>query len=130
MRFLAKHGFTNALFDGCMYGLTAEKGPNAGRPIRKPWRVACSPNSSLPKFLNRLCDGSHSHTPCAGSNTVDTQGYTDEICAIVHESIRYNISRGRSAQAQPPMVQLALVAIGAPAEQVGSVTTHSVDCGP
>jgi hypothetical protein len=45
--------------------------------------VACSPNSSLPSVLNLKCDRSHEHTPCAGRNTLSTQGYTDHICDIV-----------------------------------------------
>ena len=79
-KWLAKRGFVYAEFDGCMYGLVAEKGAVAGMPIKKPWRVACSPGSSLPSYLNRRCDGSHEHTPCAGVNTVTTQDYTDSIC--------------------------------------------------
>ena len=87
VKFLNKHGFVFADFDGCMYGLVAERGPNEGQLINKPWRVACSPNSSLPKFLNKKCDGSHDHTPCSGVNTLGTQGYTDMICGLVHQSI-------------------------------------------
>lgn len=34
-----------------------------------------------------LCDGSHGHTPCAGQNTLLTQGYTLEIVKIVHQAI-------------------------------------------
>ena len=49
MMFLSKHGFVSAEFDGCMYGLVAEVGSDKGYPINKPWRVACSPNSSLPR---------------------------------------------------------------------------------
>ena len=38
------------------------------------------------------CDRSHEHTPCAGSNTLGTQGYTDRICKIIHQSIRHDIA--------------------------------------
>ena len=74
-----------------MYGLVAQKGRDAGTPIQKPWRVACSPNSCLPDLLNKRCDGSHAHTPCQGQNTLLTQGYTPEIARIVHESITQDI---------------------------------------
>ena len=92
VKFLTAHGFVNADFDGCMYGLVASKGRDAGMPIQKPWRVACSPNSSLPSMLNRRCDGSHDHTPCQGQNTLLTQGYTPEIVKIVHQSIMRDIA--------------------------------------
>ncbi len=87
MDFLAKHQFKFADFDGCMYGLVAEGGRDHGMPIMKPWRVACSPNSSLPRFLNLKCDRSHVHTHCAGSYTLGTQGYTPKIVDNVHKSL-------------------------------------------
>ena len=92
VKFLTAHGFVNSDFDGCMYGLVASKGRDAGMPIQKPWRVACSPNSCLPTMLNRRCDGSHDHTPCQGQNTLLTQGYTPEIVKIVHQSIVRDIA--------------------------------------
>ena len=45
-RFLDRYGFRFADFDGCMYGLVATHGKDAGLPIKKPWRVAFV-NSSL-----------------------------------------------------------------------------------
>ena len=89
-RFLVKHGFRYADFDGCMYGLVAESGPNMGEPINKPWRVACV-NSSLPDVLNRKCSHEHKHAPCAGSLTKGTEGYTDEIVSVVHESFTKDV---------------------------------------
>ena len=73
-RFLDKYGCIFADFDGCMYGLVATKGKEAGTPIKKPWRVAYV-NSSLGTRLDKKCDGSHVHTPCAGQNTSITVGY-------------------------------------------------------
>ena len=43
-------------------------------------------------MLNRRCDGSHDHTPCAGQNTLLTQGYTPEIVQVVHQSIVRDIA--------------------------------------
>jgi len=91
-KFLSRHGFVSSDFDGCMYGLVASCGPMTGMPIQKPWRVACSPGSSLPTLLNKRCDGSHDHTPCAGQNTLLTQGYTPEIAKLVHQSIVRDIA--------------------------------------
>ena len=93
VKFLQDHGFVNADFDGCMYGLVASKGPSAGTPIQKPWRVACSPGSSLPQLLNKRCDGSHTHTSCAGPNTWLTQAYTPAIAELVHKSIVADIAK-------------------------------------
>jgi hypothetical protein len=91
-KFLQEHKFVFADFDGCMYGLVASKGTSAGTPIQKPWRVACSPGSSLPQLLNKRCDGSHTHTSCAGPNTLLTQSYTPAIADLVHRSIVVDIA--------------------------------------
>ena len=94
-RFLKKNGFLFADFDGCMYGLVATKGKEAGMPIEKPWRVAYL-NSSLGNRLNMKCDGSHIHTPCAGQNTSLTEGYTPTIVRIVHECFREDVHKNNS----------------------------------
>ena len=113
VKFLSKHGFVNADFDGCMYGLVATKGGDAGMPIQKPWRVACSPNSSLPSLLNKRCDGSHDHTPCAGVNTLLTQGFTQDIVNVVHQSIVHDIAALNKKAAQPaPYRGRALLSVG------------------
>ena len=83
VRFLEKYGFKFADFDGCMYGLVASHGKDAGLPIKKPWRVAYV-NSSIGNFLHLKCDGSHEHSPCSGQNTSDTERYTPEIAKAVH----------------------------------------------
>ena len=90
MSFLARHNFQNADFDGCMYGLRAVGGRKNGMLINKPWRIACSPNSSLPRFLNLKCDRSHEHAVCAGSYTKGTQSYTPSIVKQVHRSLNYD----------------------------------------
>ena len=61
-------------------------------PIKKPWRVACSPNSCLPKYLDKLCDGSHKHVHCAGAYTLSTQSYTPEIVKQVHVSLNIDLN--------------------------------------
>ena len=126
--FLSKHGFVSAEFDGCMYGLVAEKGPMQGAPINKPWRVACSPNSSLPKFLNKKCDRSHEHTPCAGRNTLGTQGYTDEICKIIHQSISHDIALSCKDGEKQLDHQIALAVIEPPRKEV--IESSAVACAP
>ena len=100
VKFLSRYGFVFTDFDGCMFGLVATRGRDAGMPIQKPWRIACSPNSCLPSMLNRRCDGSHDHTPCAGQNTLLTQGYTPEIAQLVHQSIVRDIATANKAKAE------------------------------
>ena len=63
-----------------------------GMPIKKPWRVACSPSSSLPKYFNKQCDSSHEHVHCAGSCTLKTQGYTPEVVKQVHVSLNADMN--------------------------------------
>ncbi len=99
-KFIKAHRFAFANFDGCMYGLVASAGRDKGMPILKPWRVACSPGSSLPNSLCKRCDGSHDHTRCAGQNTLLTQGYTPEIARIVHKSIRCDIAAMNKQRAE------------------------------
>ena len=84
-----------------MYGLVAQSGRDAGMPIQKPWRIACSPGSCLPSLLDKKCDGSHDHTPCAGQNTLLTQGYTQKIVDIVHQSITQDIATMNKANRLP-----------------------------
>ena len=99
-KFLAEHKFAFAEFDGCMYGLTAASGGAAGMPIRKPWKVACSPGSSLPRRLCKKCDGSHNHVRCEGQNTLLTQGYTPEIVKVVHQTIVADIAAANGKTAK------------------------------
>ena len=61
--------------------------------INKPWRVACSPGSTLPEILCKRCDRSHEHARCQGVYTRDTQSYTEDIVNIVHKSISKDVNR-------------------------------------
>ena len=82
-----------------MYGLTT-RFAKVEMPIRKPWRVACL-NTCLPEMLNMTCDGSHSHVPCEGRETLYTQGYTPAICGTIHHAIAEDIDRIRNRPAEP-----------------------------
>ena len=79
-----KYKFSFADFDGCMYGLRARF--DESLPIRKPWRIAFI-NVNLRDYLNKICDGSHRHAPCAGRDTLYTQGYIEEICGLLHKAV-------------------------------------------
>ena len=113
--FLVKHGFKFADFDGCMYDLRAVGGKGDGMPIKKPWRVACSPNSSLPSYLCKRCDGSHQHVHCAGAYTLKTQGYTPEVVKQVHVSL--NADLNPKAQ-HPRWEQGAFICVEVPVSSV------------
>ena len=72
-----------------MYGLIARGGPQDGLPIKKPWRVACSSNSSLPSMLNKHCNHTHvKHALCAGAYAKGTQHYRESVVKIVHHSLK------------------------------------------
>eukprot|EP00974_Lingulodinium_polyedra_P126277 11197684-Lingulodinium_polyedra.AAC.1 len=59
--------------------------------IKKPWRTARI-NSTLPKTLNRTCDGNHLQHPCEGSDALLTQGYTKESCRIVRNIVEHDVA--------------------------------------
>jgi hypothetical protein len=65
-------------------------------------------------MLNRRCDKSHDHTPCAGQNTLLTQGYTAEITDIVHQSIVRDIATANKQTAQCLAVGAAEGVCGGP----------------
>ena len=85
VEFIHSQGLQSVYLDGCMFGLVSQHGSSAGQPIRKPWRVDTN-SPVLCQHLARVCDGSHSHVPCQGSDTKDTEGYTDELVACIHKA--------------------------------------------
>ena len=75
--FLKDKGMAHeTLGDGCMLGLTSEQGP-----VKKPWRFMCTREGALAD-LGRLCDGSHHHVPCLGSNARKSAFYTPQLCHL------------------------------------------------
>jgi hypothetical protein len=85
LAFREHHNLKSALFDGCMYGLVSRSGSSSGTPILKPWRVDSDCEELLAR-LNRRCDGTHQHAPCAGRDTKASEGYTDSISREVHRA--------------------------------------------
>ena len=74
--------------DGCMYGLVGRN----KRPIKKPWKML-SWNLPVGKGLSHKCDGSHEHTPCAGSDTKSTQLYTPLIVKLIVDPLALRNNR-------------------------------------
>ena len=68
--------------DGCMYGLVGRN----KKPIKKPWKMLTW-NLPVGNGLGRKCDGSHEHTPCAGSDTKSTQLYTPLVVKLIVDSL-------------------------------------------
>ena len=93
-RCIKKFGYKSTDFDGCMYGLVATKGKDAGKLINKPWRVAYL-SSNVGEFLNKECDRSHEPAPCSGQNAKVTEGYTPSIARIVHSCFKYDACKTR-----------------------------------
>ena len=85
LSFVQVQGLQSVYLDGCMFGLVSKHGQSMGTPIRKPWRVDTN-SPVLCQHLARVCDGSHRHAVCQGKDTKDSEGYTDELVATIHEA--------------------------------------------
>ena len=88
-------------FDGCRYGLK-QRYAKKPLPIRKPWRVI-SWNFDLGEPLSKRCNGNHSHGPCAGRETKDTQLYTS-LTVIQCYSARAKCSRHHGVNLASPCI--------------------------
>eukprot|EP00972_Heterocapsa_arctica_P114555 16442982-Heterocapsa_arctica.AAC.1 len=93
--FVYTYDFEFAEF-GCKYGLVANSGPDQGKPINKPWKVAFN-KDSISDCLNRKCDCSHTHAACSGQNAKGTEDYTPEIARAVHLSFKADVVKGLKA---------------------------------
>ena len=82
---LERYGMVRVHLHGCMYGLVSEAPKTRGVPIKKPWTFATK-SPYLQYLLPRLCDGSHAHTPCQGTDTRKTEGYTGDLVAAIHRA--------------------------------------------
>ena len=98
--FLLKRKFEFTTVHGCMYDLKAECGINKGMPIKKPWRIASSPRAC--RMNLDVCDGSHTHAPCAGGDTVRTENYTPRLVAAMAEQMDSHVVNMSTFQAQSP----------------------------
>ena len=112
----AYQGFASTLsldsvfLDGCMFGLVAVGGKHDGMPIKKPWRIDTNV-SSMRQYLAHVCDGSHVHTPCAGSQTKRTEGYTDQLVAQIHPLVSLSIADRLPTLQQCPLSASCLVLV-------------------
>ena len=92
-------------FDGCRYGL---KQRYAKKPlsIRKPWRVISRNFDLGESLLSKKCNGNHSHGPCAGRETKDTQLYTSLIVNVILRrfAARANCSRHHGVNLASPCI--------------------------
>ena len=84
-RFISKHGLSKVRFDGCMYGLVAQRRGCEGIPMRKSWTVMTN-STELPKQLCKVCDKSHRHVIVMGQDTKRTEGYTPSIVDSIHHA--------------------------------------------
>ena len=74
-------------FDGCMYGIKSILPKTSGTPIRKPWRIATN-CPIIGKAFSVKCDGSHSHTPCEGGDTKQTENYSRRFADRFHRAFK------------------------------------------
>ena len=82
-KFLQEEGFSHRRIDGCALGLASRR---TGLPILKPWKIASNSERFLQGFDGYRCDGSHHHTPCEGSDTKLTEGYTPLMAQVIHHA--------------------------------------------
>ena len=74
------------IFDGCMFGVKSK----AGRPIRKPWKVATNFRTLAEGLDKHRCNHQAAdHDPCAGSETSKTENYTTRLAARVISLIEH-----------------------------------------
>ena len=110
MRFSREFQLSSISLDGCMFGLTAQSGADSGKLIKKPWRVDTH-IPSMPQYLGKLCDGSHSHIRCAGRHTKLTESYTDELVAAVHTAFRQWSETKRESRRKSELVFCPVVSV-------------------
>ncbi len=99
-RFIRKHGFTTTCFDGCAYGHVAASGPDAGTPIKKPWKLAYR-NIDLGKHLCLKCPGGHDHVICRGRVARDSQSYPRQMAVLIHRAVSESMRGGIPMRAAP-----------------------------
>ena len=51
--------------------------------IKKPWKIVTTSQKLVDSLSARICDKSHTHDPCQGSDTVKTGFYNNELSAII-----------------------------------------------
>ena len=94
VRELNRHCRYTTIFNGCMYGLVSTIRSTKGRPISKPWKLACS-HKEMTFALDKRCYSSECcartgtpHVTCHGQDTRLSEEYTDEIVHQVHDNFR------------------------------------------
>ena len=91
-RAIQKFGLQIYDFDGCMYGIKSILPGTLGTPIRKPWRIATN-CPIIGEAFSVKCDGTHSHTPCEGGDTKQTENYSRRFADRFHRA--FNESCGK-----------------------------------
>ena len=87
---LCEFGMALVIVHGCAYGLVAKHGDNAGRPIKKPWRIATH-NPVFASRITKRCVCSFEHAQCAGAETRGTGDYPIDLTKACHTLFKYII---------------------------------------
>ena len=94
-----------------MLGVVSKAVKTAGELIRKPWQVVRT-STGLVNMLNQFkCSGSHSHTPCVGTDTLLTGFYTRELAMAILDGLA-------------PQVLTAAPAVPLPSDDVSDSTSE------
>ena len=82
--FWDKLNYSDHNLDGCMFNLRAPDGNHH----KKPWTLRCNRPGVMSK-MERLCDGSHHHSPSMGGNVAKKTGlYTQQLCSMAVKCMR------------------------------------------
>ena len=88
LKFFRRYEHLAARFDGCEFNL---RSPYNNTLIKKPWLFKTSLSCIAETFHERLCNREHEHQPCAGRETVLTEGYNFKITDAIHKSYQREV---------------------------------------
>ena len=100
IEFLAELNMACVSFDGCMLNLRSKSSQEL---IKKPWQIATNCEELVKSFHGFLCDKSHSHVPCAGQNTRETESYSYEMVQTIHKAFAKHVANISKSVTLPAM---------------------------
>jgi len=93
--FIARNNLVWFDLDGCAVDIVSRV---SGLPIKKPWRIATTSTHLVPLGSMHRCPGKDEHpvhAPCAGSDTKQTENYSDLFAWVVHASFMHQVACDR-----------------------------------
>jgi hypothetical protein len=91
-QFVTNFGLLSAEFDGCMYGLVAKHGDDAGQLLLKPWKLVTT-STRLASSITERCTHNVSHVRIEKRNTKSSETYPHKLAKEVLKAIRIECKR-------------------------------------